>query len=105
MSVRPAPGTEKALTAFTIQGLPAATAIDAQERVVRVRLTPGVDRGSLVAVFTTTGASVLVNGLEQKSGITVNDFTRALDYVVRAEDGSTARWSVRVVAGIGLLLE
>jgi hypothetical protein len=104
VSVTPAPGSEKALTAFTIQGLEAAAAIDAQTRVIRVRLPPGTDLGSLVAVFTTTGTSVLVNGQEQKSGITVNDFTRGLDYVVRAEDGSMASWSVRVVAGIGLLI-
>lgn len=34
----------------------------------------------------------------------VNDFTHPVEYVVTAEDGSTASWSVRVVGTIGLVI-
>ena len=98
------PGSEKALTAFTIQGMAAAVSIDAQARIIRVRVPLGTDLGALTAVFTTTGAAVLVDGREQFSGLTVNDFTRPVDYQVRAEDGSAECWSVRVAAAIGLLI-
>ena len=60
--------------------------------------------GALTALFTTTGVAVLVDGREQLSGLTVNDFTRPVDYKVRAEDGSAEGWSVRVAAAIGLLI-
>ena len=58
----------------------------------------------LTALFTTTGVAVLVDGREQLSGLTVNDFTWPVDYKVRAEDGSAEGWSVRVAAAIGLLI-
>jgi hypothetical protein len=104
VNVRELPGAEKALTAFTIQGVTAAASIDAQARVIRVRVPLETDLGALIAVFTTTGAAVLVDGREQESGVTVNDFTLPVAYVVRAEDGSLETWTVRVASVITLLI-
>ena len=50
----------------------------------------GTDLSSLVAAFSTTGTCVSVDDTEQTSGVTINDFTEPLLYVVNAEDGSTA---------------
>ena len=102
--VRALPGTEKELTGFGFRGVTATVSFDAQARVLRVRVPPGTDLRALTAFFTSTGAAVLVDGREQVSGITVNDFTRAVEYTVRAEDGSTDTWNVRVSAAIGLLI-
>ncbi len=45
-----------------------------------------------------------VTGAAQESGVTANDFTVPVDYVVAAEDGSSALYSVRVVDHMGLLI-
>lgn len=54
------------------------------------------DVTSLVASFTTgTGNKVTVNGVEQVSGVTVNDFSSPVDYLVTNLDGSVnAMYSV-----------
>ena len=50
----------------------------------------------LVANFTTTGASVKVGSVVQKSGTTANDFTSPVTYTVVAADGSTQNYVVTV---------
>jgi hypothetical protein len=44
---------------------------------------------SLVATFTATGTSVAVGNTVQKSGVTANNFTSPVIYVVTAADGTT----------------
>jgi len=51
---------------------------------------------SMVASFTTTGASVSVGGVVQTSGTTPNDFTSVKTYTVTAADGSTQDYTVTV---------
>ncbi|MFX1514597.1 MAG: proprotein convertase P-domain-containing protein [Promethearchaeota archaeon] len=61
-------------------------------------LPEGSNVSELVASFTTTGAAVEVNNVEQISDITVNDFNDDLiSYVVFAEDGSTKTYNVAVM--------
>jgi hypothetical protein len=98
------PGSEKELTAFSIAGAQSVSAIDREERIVRVRVPEGTDLSSLAASFATSGVSVTVEGREQLSGVTANDFTRPVCYRVAAEDGTTADWSVRVVSSFALVL-
>jgi len=95
---------EKALTAFSIMEPSSTGVIDQEAGVIRVHAGDGADLSALVAEFTCTGASVTVNGEAQESGVTVNDFTASLDYVVTAEDGSTSVYAVRVTGRIGLLI-
>jgi hypothetical protein len=104
VTVRVLPGAEKSLTGFGFAGVDTASAWDQGARVIRVRVPPGTDRAALTAVFVTTGAAVLVDGVPQESGVTVNDFTRPVEYVVRAEDGSTETWCVRVTGSISLVV-
>jgi hypothetical protein len=96
VTVVPAPSPAKALTAFSIVSPPAAGAIDEAAGAVSVTVPHGTALTALVASFTTTGVSVEVGGVEQVSGVTPNDFTRPVDYLVTAEDGSTATYTVTV---------
>jgi hypothetical protein len=104
VAVEEAPGTEKEITSFAIVVPEGSGLIDVENRVIRARLPPGTNLSSLVAVFQITGASVSVNGVVQESGITANDFTLPLPYVVTAEDGSMAAYTVKVTGTIGLVI-
>jgi hypothetical protein len=89
---------DKELTGFSIREPPAAGEIDQETRAAAVRVPHGTDLTALVAVFSATGAAVTVDGEEQESGETVNDFTEPVTYVVRARDGSQAAYRVSVAA-------
>lgn len=56
-----------------------------------------VDHSKLIATFIAEGCkSVTVNGVEQKSGITVNDFTQPLKYVFTSLKGEVIEYDVSV---------
>jgi hypothetical protein len=57
---------------------------------------PFVDVTALVPTFTTNGASVMVDGTPQISGVTFNDFTHGLVYTVVAPDGAVEDFAVSV---------
>lgn len=63
-----------------------------------LRLPEGTDKTALVARFTVPeGFVVMVGSAEQVSGVTANDFTYPVDYVVRDEEaGIAARYAVNV---------
>ncbi len=56
----------------------------------------GTDVTDLVAIFSTTGSSVAVDGTDQTSGSTANDFSSAVTYTVTAADGSIQDYTVTV---------
>jgi hypothetical protein len=98
------PSSGKALTAFTLQAPGTVAVLDTDTRMIRVRVSEGTSLTALVAVFETTGLVVSVGGVTQISGSTANDFTLPVAYLVTAEDGSTAVWTVRVDARIGFMI-
>ncbi|MCP4135355.1 MAG: hypothetical protein GY754_30580 [bacterium] len=53
---------------------------------------------ALKATFQISGISLTVNGMEQESGVTENDFSSSLVYIVTAENNSTKTYRVRVLA-------
>ena len=62
-----------------------------------VTLPYGTDLTKLLADFQLSDkATVTVNGIEQVSGTTVNNFSNSLVYVVTAEDGTTQSFTVFV---------
>jgi hypothetical protein len=63
---------------------------------ISVSVPYGTDRSSLVASFTSDGASVLVKATAQTSGTTANDFSSSVTYTVMARDGSTQDYQVSV---------
>jgi hypothetical protein len=104
VTVRQAPGSEKELASFSILVPAAEGVIDRAAGIIRVRLAVGTDLTALIAEFSSTGVSVTLDGVRQLSGITANDFTAPREYIVTAEDGTTASYHARVTAGIRLLV-
>ena len=92
------PSPQKAITAFSFQGLtpPVSGVIVEPLHTIAVTVPSGADVSALVATFTTSGASVGVAGAPQVSGTTANDFTNPLTYTVTAADGATQAYVVTV---------
>lgn len=63
--------------------------ISTTDHTVTVTMPAFADKSSLVANFTVgEGNKVLVNGVTQESGVTANDFTAPVDYIISNADGS-----------------
>ncbi|MGI4776805.1 MAG: hypothetical protein ACRYGA_01590 [Janthinobacterium lividum] len=92
VTVAVAPSESKAITAFSI----ASTAASIANGKIAVTLPYGTDLKALVATFATSGESLAVNGTVQKSGVTTQDFSAKVTYVVTAANGSTASYVVTV---------
>ena len=59
--------------------------------------TPSVtSTRKLTATFTTNGERVLVNNVEQISGVSVNDFSNPVEYTVISAEGEVNRYTVSV---------
>ena len=73
----------------------------------------GTDKTKLVPYFEYIGKSISVNGVNQVSGSTVNDFSNPVVYTITAEDGTTVDYTVDVsekirepqVAGVKIQVE
>jgi len=64
---------------------------------IQVELPKDVDRTKLVARFTTTdNTTVTVSGIPQQSGVTKNDFSTPVDYII-TEGKTNARYTVTIV--------
>ena len=101
VTVQFGPGAAKDITTFTLQashnpGLKNGVLGTIADAAITLTVPFGTDVTALVATFTTTGASVSVNGATQTSGATPNDFTNPVTYTVRALDGSTKDYTVTV---------
>ncbi|MCA2001587.1 MAG: hypothetical protein LDL51_06965 [Chloroflexi bacterium] len=94
VTVTAAPNPAKDITAFGFVS-PAATGVISGTNIA-VPLPYGTDVTALVAVFTTSGASVKVGSTAQVSGTTPNNFTNPVVYTVTAADGSTKDYTVTV---------
>jgi hypothetical protein len=93
------PRAEKAFTSFALLDPAASGAIDEEAKTVSLAVPFSTDVSALVAVFTTTGAGVAVEGVQQVSGVTPNDFSNPVVYVVTAADGTTSAYTVTVSIG------
>lgn len=69
--------------------------VDANEIIVSI--PEGVDKKHLIASFEFKGEGIFVNSTEQHSGITPNDFTQPITYVIHAKDGSKKEYPVKVL--------
>jgi hypothetical protein len=83
-------------------GLPEQTGpadIDEDEKIIRVEVFFGTDVTSLVATFTLSDSATATVGVNtQTSGVTANNFTNDVTYVVTSQDGSTTKPWVVVVS-------
>jgi hypothetical protein len=63
---------------------------------VSITVPTGTTVTALVGQFDYDGASIAVGATAQVSGVTQNDFTNPVAYVVTAQDGSTKTYTVTV---------
>ncbi len=85
----------KAITSFSIDG--ETGTIDEQAQTITVQFAASKNLSNLIASFVTTGVSVKVNGTDQTSGATVNDFSGPLTYRITADNGTTRDYAVNAV--------
>lgn len=80
---------------FNLGETPNIGSIDGNE--ITIAIPPGTNAQNLIATFAASAKSrVLVNGVEQQSGVSRNDFTVPVPYTVVAEDGSQQVYTVRL---------
>lgn len=98
VSVTLVPNDATDFTSFTLPEQTEAAAINESDHSIAVEVPFGTDVTSLVATFTlSSGATAKVNGSQQTSGRSSNDFTNPVVYTVTAGDGSTQQdWEVVV---------
>lgn len=67
-----------------------------QGSVITLPLDKYDDLKSLIAVFEYNGKSITINGVEQESGVTSNDYSQPLVFTVEAEDGSKQQYTLEI---------
>lgn len=67
-----------------------------QGSVITLPLDKYDDLKSLIAVFEYNGKSITIDGIEQESGVTSNDYSQPLVFTVEAEDGSKQQYTVEI---------
>ena len=87
----------KSITAFSLAGV--VGTINETGKTISVTMPSGTNVTSLVATFTTTGASVKVGSTIQISGTTARNFTNPVVYTVTAADATTQDYTVTVTLG------
>src|SRR5713101_8763737 len=98
VTVAVALNSAKALTAFSLAGVPGT--IQEANKTIAVTMPFGTDVTALVATFTTTGTAVSVGGTSQISGTTANNFTSPVVYTVTAADATTVNYTVTVAVAL-----
>lgn len=91
------PEVAQAMTGFSINGV--AGTIDQKTKTIKVILPLGTNLKALIAEFEASG-SVTVNGVPQTSGVTANDFTGPVVYVITLPDGTTQSYTVNIKRGL-----
>lgn len=70
--------------------------INETNKIISLSVPYGTDVTSLIATFTTTGESVTIDGAEQSSGITINDFSSSVVYKVNSSSDEARSYTVEV---------
>lgn len=95
------PSDDKVITSFSFSAaanpsLTEDTTATISGTSISVRVPHGADVRALVATFDTKAAHVTVGGKEQVSGVTANDYTAPVEFLLEADDGSTTMYTVTV---------
>ncbi|MEQ8687664.1 MAG: T9SS type A sorting domain-containing protein [Imperialibacter sp.] len=83
---------------FSIMNLQSTVAIEPTKKIITIATFSPVSLDSLVVDFEVSeGAKVLVNGLEQISGVTPNNFSDSVLYEIQAQNPNYSQsWTVKV---------
>jgi hypothetical protein len=107
VTVTVAENTAKAITAYSFEAtnntgvLTVDVDADINNNAITATVPFGTNVTALKATFVTTGDTIEVDGTEQVSGMTPNDFTNPVIYKVTAADGTTEDWTVTVTIAAG----
>lgn len=71
-----------------------------EDNAISIRVTSDTDVTALVAYFSHTASKVTVNGTEQTSGNTSNDFSSSVVYTLTSSNGTTKEVTVTVTKGL-----
>lgn len=90
--------SEKSLLSYSIKEYPTMVFDGFSNNALTTKMDENNALNGLTAVFSVSSKSKLyVNGVEQSSGITVNNFSNMLSYKILAEDGSSSTFTVSIV--------
>lgn len=93
VAVTKAPSSEKRFASFSINGTEGS--IDEANGIITLSLPPKTSLTSLAATFSALAKSVKVKGIDQVSGVTLNDFSSDVEYQLTAEDGTGRTYLVK----------
>lgn len=102
--VKRALSSENRITVFAFRTLdPVIKAeVDQEQETVELAVPYGTDRSKLIASFKVSPEAVIkVEGVEQFSGETEQDFTNPVKYIVTAQDGTSREYTVIVTVAPG----
>ena len=96
--------SEKSITSFSFKQADNANlsvsqvdgVIDEANKTIMLRVSSNASPDWIATFSISAGAKLEVAGVEQKSGITSNNFSSPVTYTVTAEDGTTAEYTVTV---------
>lgn len=84
------------VVSFSFVGITSTSVFDTTNNSIILKVDDGTDLTNLVANFNFVGSTnVTVNGVEQTSGVTSNDFTNQVTYVVTTSEGEIS-WTVKM---------
>ncbi len=86
--------SDNRITSFSFINPAVTGVINETDSTIVVPVLYGTDVENLAAEFRTNAEFVTISGREQRSGITVNDFSKPLYYTVIARDGSSREYTV-----------
>ena len=90
-------------TAFSFDGQNTVFTIDADAKTIMVSVAAELDLTNMIASFSTENTdSVLVLDSLQTSGVTENDFSLTVYYILINEVGEHVAWTVNVQKAVGL---
>jgi hypothetical protein len=88
-------------SSFSVANQVGETEIDRVNKIVNVVVQSESNIQEIVVSYKVQpGAKVLINNVEQESGVSANDFTNNLVYKIDGVDGTTADWTVNIAAVI-----
>lgn len=92
----PITSNSKALISFSIITPEIFGIINETTKTVSIIVPIGTNKVNLITAFETTGVKTTINGIEQISEETSNNFTNSVIYTIHAEDNSTIDYIVTV---------
>ena len=98
-------GGSSSITAFSFQVANNAVPLESDAAIngnsISIFLPPGTNVNALKATYTLSDSGIVrVNGVQQQSGVTTNNFSSPVNYTVTGTSGNAVNYTVTVTTGI-----